>query len=95
MSTCSPGISNKVISGPYFGFTRTEMNAEYDRYKAALQKSGSRLTGASISGQSFSYGPRGDWSLTQWAKEVQSGLAQVDPSFQTPSGQIVTRFTSC
>lgn len=95
MSSCCPAPSNKVISGPYFGFTRAEMRTEYDRYKAALQKSGSRLTGAAINGQSFTYGPRNDWSLTQWAKELQSALAQVDPEFCPPSGAIATRFSNC
>lgn len=95
MSSCCPAPSNKVISGPYFGFTRAEMRAEYDRYKEAMQKSGSRLSGAAISGQSFTYGPRGDWSLTTWARELQAALAQVDPDFCTPSSTIAARFSSC
>lgn len=96
MSTCSSrNFSSKVITGPYFGFTKAEMRTEYDRYKAEIQKSGSRISGASISGQSFTYGPRGDWSLQTWAVNLRSALAQVDPDFLPPSGQIVTRFSSC
>lgn len=93
MSTC--GISTKVIHGPYFGFTKAEMLTEYARYKAALQSSGSRLTGASVSGQSFSYGPRGDWSLDTWGKNIQQALSQVDPDTLAPSGEIRVRFSGC
>jgi hypothetical protein len=84
--------SGRVLSGPYAGFTRAEMQAEFSRYKTALTSSGSALAGASISGQSVSFGPRRDWSLAEWGRQVQTALAQVDPSFCSPSQTIAVRF---
>lgn len=89
MSTLSP--SNRVISGPYLGFTKAELLVELDRYKAAAKTAGSRLIGASVNGQSFSYGPRGDWSLQQWSRQLQKALAMVDPSYTAPSNTMVVR----
>jgi hypothetical protein len=95
MSTSCDGFSNKVIHGPYFGFTKTEMLTEFARYKAALQTTGSRLSGASISGQSFTFGPRQDWSLTTWGQNIQQALSQVDPDTLAPQGEIRVRFSAC
>lgn len=82
----------RVLSGPYAGFTRAEMQAEFARYKAQLTSSGSALLGASVNGQSLSFGPRRDWSLNEWSRQVQAALAQVDPSFCAPSSTIRVRF---
>lgn len=81
-----------VQAGPYSGFTKTEMDTEFARYKAELTQSGSRLVGASVGGQSFQFGPRGDWSLLTWGREIRAALAQVSPDFIAPSGQIAVRF---
>jgi hypothetical protein len=84
--------SARVLSGPYAGFTRAEMLAEFQRYKSQLLASGSSLQGASVNGQSLSFGPRRDWTLTEWGRQVQAALAQVDPSFTSPSATIRVRF---
>jgi hypothetical protein len=86
------GASNKVQTGLYAGFTKAEMVAEFARYKAALQSSGSRLVGSSVSGQTFQFGPRADMSLSAWGRAVRTALAQVDPDFLAPSSTIAVRF---
>jgi hypothetical protein len=70
------------------------MLAEFQRYKTELLASGSSLQGASVNGQSLSFGPRRDWSLTAWGRQVQAALAQVDPSFCSPSSTIRVRFSN-
>lgn len=85
-------ISNKVLTGLYAGFTRAEMATEWARYKSALQKTGSRLVGSSVNGQSFQLGPRGDLSLVEWSRVLRDALSQVDPDFIAPSGSIAVRF---
>lgn len=89
MSTTS--LSNRVISGPYLGFTKAELLDELDRYKAAAKLAGSRLTGSTVNGQSFTFGPRGDWSLAQWSKQLQAALSLVDPTYRPPSQTIRAR----
>lgn len=84
--------SARVLSGPYAGFTRAEMQTEFARYKAALTTSGSALSGASVNGQSLSFGPRRDWTLLEWGRQVQAALAQVDPQFCAPSQSVAVRF---
>lgn len=85
--------SSKVLTGIYAGFTRAEMLAEWARYKAQLQQSGSRLTGATLNGQQYQFGPRGDMSLTEWSRQLRSALAQVDPDWLAPSSSIAVRFS--
>lgn len=85
-------LSNRVMTGIYAGFTRAEMLTEWERYKAALKKSGSRLMGASVNGQSFQFGPRSDMSLTSWGRAVRMALSQVDPDWIGPSSTIAVRF---
>jgi hypothetical protein len=80
--------SARVLSGPYAGFTRAEMQTEFARYKAQLIGSGSNLQAVSINGQSLSFGPRRDWSLTEWGRQVQAALAQVDPTYCPPQSTI-------
>lgn len=83
--------NNRVISGPYLGFTKAELLVELARYKDAAKAAGSRLTGATVNGQSFTYGPRGDWSLQQWSRQLQAALSLVDPTYQMPSATIRVR----
>ena len=70
------------------------MEAEFARYKTALTSSGSSLASSSVNGQAFSFGPRRDWSLMQWGRNVHNALAQVDPAstYSPPTGQIRVRF---
>lgn len=87
-----PQLYSAVQSGPYAGFTLTEMETEWARYKTALQESGSRLIGAQVQGESFQFGPRSDWSLQEWGKQVRFALAQVSPDFIAPKQKIFVRF---
>jgi hypothetical protein len=89
------GISTKVLSGLYAGFTRAEMLAEWERYKTQLQSSGSRLSGATINGQQYQFGPRADMSLTEWSRQIRFALSQVDPDYLAPQSSIGVRFSSC
>lgn len=90
-----PQIFASVQSGPYAGFSLAEMETEFERYKAALKESGSRLVGAQVQGESFQFGPRSDWSLAQWGKAVRFALAQVSPDFIAPKQTILVRFGGC
>lgn len=85
-------IYSVVQVGPYAGFTREEMETEWARYKTALTTGGSSLIGTSIGGQTLQFGPRRDWSLSSWGKNVQAALAQVSPDFIAPPSQLVVRF---
>lgn len=84
-----------VPTGPYFGFTLAELETELTRYKAARQVSGSRLTGSSINGQSYTFGPRGDWSLDEWQNAIQAAFYYLDPGrypLQAPTNSAVVAF---
>lgn len=85
-------LSNRVLSGPYAGFTQAEMLTEWARYKAQLQQAGSRLQGATVNGQNVQFGPRSDMSLTSWGIAVRRALAQVDPDWIAPTSSISIRF---
>lgn len=69
-----------VPSGPYFGFTKAELLAELARYKAQRKLAGSDLASSSVAGQSFTFGPRRDWSLEQWAAAIQAALSALEPT---------------
>lgn len=84
---------SRVQTGLYAGFSKAEMLAEWARYKVELKSSSSRLTGASVNGQSYSFGPRSDLTLVEWSRQLRSALAQVDPDWIAPTGTIRTRFT--
>ena len=86
------GVLTKVQNGMYFGWTKADMRDEYARYKAELARSGSRLTGSTVNGNSFSFGPRGDMTLQQWGRSIRYALSQVDPDYIAPSGSIGVRF---
>jgi hypothetical protein len=81
-----------IPSGPYFGFTKPELDAELVRYKQARTQSGSRLAGASQSGQSYTFGPRADWSLDEWQQQLQAALAYFGAADEPPSDREVVRF---
>ncbi len=75
-----------VPAGPYFGFSLpagsqggSNLEDELTRYMTARRESGSRLAGASVNGQSFQYGPRGDWTLDEWQQQLQCAFAYLDP----------------
>ena len=70
------------------------MQTEWERYKAELQKTGSRLTGATVNGQNFQFGPRSDMNLMTWGRQVRRALSQVDPDWIAPSSSIGIRFGS-
>ena len=78
-----------VQAGPYFAFTRTELDAELARYKAAVQAgAGSNLQSAGLVGESYSFGPRQDWSLAQWQEHIQGAYAQIAPGlYEDPPGR--------
>lgn len=85
-------MSLTIPSGPYFGFTRAELDAELVRYKAAVKQAGSRLAGASQSGQSYQFGPRSDWNLAEWQEQLQAALAYFGAADEPPGSDVVVRF---
>lgn len=75
-----------VPTGPYFGFTLTtgtnsgaNLEDELTRYQAARIQSGSRLLGANVNGESYQFGPRGDWTLEEWQMQLQAAFYYLDP----------------
>lgn len=88
------GTSTKVLSGLYAGFTRAEMLVEWERYKTALQSTGSKLGGATVNGQNYQFGPRADMTLAEWGRQVRYALSQVDPDYLAPASSIGVRFAS-
>lgn len=91
----SQTIHATVQRGPYAGFTKAEMDIEFARYKAKLVTSGTTLRGASMGGKSYQIGPRLDWSLPEWSRQIQFALSQVSPDFQAPSHSHVVQFGGC
>jgi hypothetical protein len=85
-------MSQTIPSGPYFGFTKPELDQELTRYKAAVKGSGSRLAGASQNGQSYQFGPRGDWSLDEWQQHLQAALAFFGAADEPQGNTQVVRF---
>ena len=67
------------------------METERDRYKDAVKNAGSDVASDSVDGESFTYGPRRDWTLEQWGTNIEDALAQLDPENRsfTPSRSIV------
>ena len=85
-------MSQTIPSGIYFGFTKTEMKTELERYKAAVKTSGSELLSASQNGQSYSFGPRNDMSLSEWQIAIQDALSFFEEACPPPSSDVVVRF---
>lgn len=71
-------MAQTIPSGVYFGFTKAELQTELTRYKEAIKTSGSTLQGASQNGQSYSFGPRQDMSLSDWQQALQDALSFFD-----------------
>ena len=85
-------MSSTIPSGPYFGFTKPELDAELLRYKAAVKQSASRLAGASVNGQSYTFGPRADMSLAEWQQALQDALAYFGAADPVPTSDSPVRF---
>jgi hypothetical protein len=68
------------------------MRTELARYHEKLATSGTTLRGASMGGKSYQVGPRLDWSLPEWSRQIQYALSQVSPDFQAPSQTALVRF---
>jgi hypothetical protein len=81
-----------VQHGPFAGFTKTEMDEELARYKEKLITSGTTLRGASMSGKSYQVGPRLDWSLPEWSRQIRYALSQVSADFVAPSQTSLVQF---
>lgn len=86
-------MSQTIPTGPYFGFTKLELQSELIRYKAAVKQSGSRLTGASQNGQSYAFGPRSDMTLAEWQVALQTALAFFGAADCLPRESVVVRFS--
>jgi hypothetical protein len=71
-------LINQVPTGPYFGFSLEELQAELIRYKNETKTSGTRIVGASINGQSFQFGNR-EGSLSEWSANLQAALSYLRP----------------
>lgn len=71
-------MAQTIPSGIYFGFSKSELQTELARYKAAVKTSGSNLQGASQNGQSYSFGPRQDMTLSEWQEAIQNALSFFD-----------------
>lgn len=85
-------MSQTIPTGPYFGFTKAELDQELIRYKKAVKESSTRLTGAAVNGQSFSFGNRSDMTLAEWQTALQSALAWFGQADDPPGSDMVVRF---
>ena len=68
-------MAQTIPTGIYFGFTKSEIQTELERYKAEVKGSATGLTGASQNGQSYTFGTRTDMTLAEWSEELQSAMA--------------------
>lgn len=84
-------LASTIPTGPYFGFTKLELDQELLRYKAAVKQSGSRLQGASQNGQSYTFGNRSDMSLAEWQQALQAALAYFGAAEEPPGDSVVVR----
>lgn len=80
--------ANRVLSGRLAGFTKAEVEALWEAYKA--DPFASVITAAGINGQTLSFG--NGVSSAEKARILQAALAQVDPSWPAPSQRISVRF---
>lgn len=80
-------MSLTVPAGPFFSFTKSQLTATIvPLYQAELQKGLKRgLTGASINGQSLSFGDR-DFTLAEFQAELQAALSFFDSGQYLPPG---------
>lgn len=82
--------SNRVVSGFFTGFTKAEITAIWQAFKA--DPFARQLTSASINGQSLSWPP--GISPQEKQRMIQQAMSQVDPSWCPPSQQIAVRFSA-
>lgn len=80
-------MSLTVPAGPFFTFTKSQLTATIvPLYQAEVQKGLKRgLTGASINGQSLSFGER-DYTLGEFQAELQAALSFFDSGKYVPPG---------
>ena len=74
-----------VPAGPYRGFTFAEVVGESNRLREARKAAASNLAGASLNGNSYTFGPRQDMTLQQWTDAVYDALAYFDPGKYAPA----------
>lgn len=86
-------MAQTIPSGVYFGFTKTELQTELERYKDAVKTSGTNLQGASQNGQSYTWGPRQDMSLAEWQIALQEALSFFSLAECVPQNREVVRLT--
>lgn len=77
--------SLRVPAGPYRGFIKAELLGEEARLRDARKAAASNLIGASVNGNSYSFGPRQDMTLQQWTDAVYDALAFFDPATYAPA----------
>lgn len=82
-----------IPNGHYFGFSKAELQAELLRYKDEVRKASSALGGASLNGQSFTFGPRRDLSLAEWQLALQDALAYFGAAEAIPGDTEVVRLS--
>lgn len=84
-----PNLSaNRVLTGRLAGFTKAEVQALFDAYKA--DPFASVITATTINGQSLSFGQ--GLASGEKARILHDALAQVDPTWTPPSQAIRFRF---
>ena len=67
-----------VQSGLYRFFTRAQLDGERIRYIGEVQKSNTRLIGAAINGQSYTFSVQGrEMSLPEWADALADAYNQL------------------
>jgi hypothetical protein len=83
----------QVPTGLYFGFTYGELQSELARYKQEVTKSGTRLAGASVNGQSYQFAGR-EGTLAEWSAELQAALSYLRPDeyLAAPTNSAAVRF---
>lgn len=71
-------MTQTIPAGPYLGFSYAELTAELARFKAEARSSGTRLVGASVNGQSYTFGAR-EGTLAEWSADLQTALNYLRP----------------
>lgn len=73
-----------IPTGPYRFFTLAMLEVEKARYITARQQAGTRLAGATVNGQTFTFGDRKDGSIEEWGDNLQTALAYLAPDIYQP-----------
>jgi hypothetical protein len=76
-----------VQSGLYRFFTRAQLDGERIRYIGEVQKANTRLIGAAINGQSYTFSVAGrEMSLAEWGDALADAYNQLgDTQYGTPA----------